>query len=96
MAKGGADTPVAVGLELVADRLHPGDDRGLVGRVGRRVIEGRSGQPHQQTSLCDGDPLVVEAIKRRVEAAAVPCEPSWIEEMMADRFDPPTTEPEEN
>ena len=38
------------------------------------------------------DPLVVEAIKRRVEAAAVPYQPSWIEEMMADRFDPPTTE----
>lgn len=42
------------------------------------------------------DPLVVEAIKRRVDAAAVPYEPSWVEGMMADRFDPPTPEPEDN
>ena len=41
------------------------------------------------------DPLVVEALKRRVEAADVPYQPSWYEEMAADRFEPPNTAQEE-
>jgi hypothetical protein len=56
LTKRGADAPVAVGLELVADRLHPGDELRLTDRHGRCVIEGRSGQSHQSTSLRDGEP----------------------------------------
>ncbi len=49
-----ADTAIAVGFELVADRPDPGDDLGVVRQHGRRVIVDGTRQAHQFTSLGDG------------------------------------------
>src|SRR5438876_5474256 len=55
MPEFGADTPITVSLELIADRPYAVDDLGVVEMRGRRVVEGRSGQAHQPTSLRDGE-----------------------------------------
>src|SRR5271169_4984462 len=57
MAKLGADSPIAVSLELVADRLHATDDFAIIERGGRRVVEGGSRQTHQPTSLRNGETI---------------------------------------
>src|SRR2546422_9005087 len=55
MPEFGADAPITVSLELIADRPYAVDDLGVVEIRGRRVVEGRSGQAHQPTSLRDGE-----------------------------------------
>jgi hypothetical protein len=55
MTKFGANTPVTVSLELVADRLDAVEDSGIVEVHSRCIAEGGSGQAHQPTSLRDGD-----------------------------------------
>ena len=50
-----ADAAIAVELELVADREHRLDDRGVVGRLLRTVVVGRARDPHQPASFGDGD-----------------------------------------
>src|SRR5215207_8698671 len=54
VTKLGAQAPVSVCLELVADRLHAADNLGIFERCGRRVVEGGTRQSHQPTSLRDG------------------------------------------
>jgi hypothetical protein len=51
VAQCGADAAVAVGLELVADRNHAGDDRGILDLRYRRVVEGGARQTHQPAPL---------------------------------------------
>src|SRR3954454_18808590 len=50
----GGDTPVAVGLELRADRLDVGDDLGIP--IGRALtVVGRPSDAHQPASLSNGE-----------------------------------------
>src|SRR6516164_11595742 len=65
MAKLCANAAIAIGLKLIADRGHSGDDRGVVSFHRRRVIKGRAWQPHQTASFGDGDavgPATTDAI----------------------------------
>ena len=55
VAQLGPDTAIAVGLELVADRLDAGNDLGLVGGARRRVVVGGARQAHQTASFGDGE-----------------------------------------
>ena len=57
VAQRGTDTAIAVGFELLTDRLDAGDDLGLVGRGHRRVVIGRAWQAHQSASLGDGETI---------------------------------------
>ena len=45
----------AVELELIADRGDRLDDRGVVMRGGRLVVEGGAGNSHQPASFCDAE-----------------------------------------
>src|SRR5271163_1047685 len=78
MAKLGADSPIAVSLELVADRLHATDDLGIIERRGRHIVEGGSGQTHQPASLRDGEtigPAMTDVISLlgRATLVSAPC-----------------------
>src|SRR5262249_53738661 len=53
LPKGSADTTVAVGLELLADREHRLHDRGVVGSLLWLVIVGRARNSHQPASFGD-------------------------------------------
>ena len=46
MAEFGANAPVAIGFELVANRFHLGNDSRVARASVGRVIEGRAGDPH--------------------------------------------------
>jgi hypothetical protein len=46
MAQFGANAPVAIGFELVANRFHLGNNSGVARASVWRVIEGRAGDPH--------------------------------------------------
>src|SRR5215207_7278346 len=54
VAQLGGDAPIAIRLELRADRLDPGEDLGVTIRSGR-VVEGRSRDAHQPASSSDGE-----------------------------------------
>src|SRR5512144_3312303 len=50
----GTDAPIAVALELLADREDARDDLGIVGLLCRDVVERRAWQTHQTASFADG------------------------------------------
>lgn len=54
LAKGGADTPPSMGLELVADGNDQPEQHGVVDLVGRHLIVGGACNAHQATPSGDG------------------------------------------
>src|SRR5512147_1982357 len=61
----GADPPIAVAFELLADRRDPRDDLGVVGLLCRGIVEGGAWQTHQTASVADGEtsgPLITDVL----------------------------------
>ena len=59
----GGHPTIAVGLELVRDRLHLADDLRIIRPVGGRRIEAGARDPHQPASLRDaeaGGPVITD------------------------------------
>src|SRR5512134_587546 len=61
----GADPPITVTFELLADRRDPRDDLGVVGLDGWGVVESGAWQTHQTASFADGEatgPVITDVV----------------------------------
>src|SRR5512132_3194329 len=68
----GADPPIAVAFELLADRRDPRDDLGVVGLLCRGIVEGGAWQTHQTASFADGEatgPVMTDVVALLVRSA---------------------------
>ena len=77
MAQFSGHASMAIGLELIRDRLHGGENVGVVGLRRRRRVEGGVSRLHQPASFGDGEvggPTITDAgelFGHRAERTAV-------------------------
>src|SRR6516225_8350501 len=72
MAKFGANTPIAIGFEHVANRFHLCNDSRIVRACIAHIVVARASDPHQSASFCDGDtvgPAMTDVVALRGRAA---------------------------